>query len=55
MSQATAEELCASIGEVIRVPGGSTLGGQGFMRVQVRMDVTQPFCRGRVVTLENGE
>ena len=46
MNQATAEELCASIGEVIRMPGGSTLGGQGFMRVRVRVDVTQPLCRG---------
>ena len=55
MNQATAEELCASIGEVIHVPGSSTLGGQGFMRVWVRVDVTQPLCHGRVVTLENGK
>ena len=55
MNQATAKELCASIGEVMRMPVGSTLGGQGFMRVRVRVDVTQPLCCGRVVTLENGE
>ena len=55
MNQATVGDLCASIGEVIRVPGGSTLGGQGFMKVQVQLDVTQPLCRGKVVTLENGE
>ena len=55
MNQATAEALCASIGEVIHVPGNSPLGGRGFMRVWVRVDVTQPLCRGRVVTLENGE
>ena len=55
MNQATAKELCASIGEVIRIPVGSTLGKQGFIRVRVRVDVTQPLCCGRVVTLENGE
>ena len=55
MNQATVGDLCASIGEVIRMLGGSTLGGQGFMKVQVQLDVTQPLCRGRVVTLENGE
>ena len=40
MNQATAEELCSVIGEVIHMPGGPTLGGQGFMRVRVRVDVT---------------
>ena len=43
------------IGKVIHMPGGPMLGGQGFMRVRVRVDVTQPLCRSRVVTLENGE
>ena len=40
MNQATAEELCSVIGEVIHMPGGPTFGGQGFMRVRVRVDVT---------------
>ena len=55
MNQATTEELCSILGKVIHMPGEPTLGGQGFMRVRVRMDVTQPLYRGRVVTLENGE
>ena len=55
MNQAMEEDLCASIEEVIRVPRGSTLGRQGFMRERVRVDVTKPFYRRRVVTLENGE
>ena len=55
MNQATTKELCSMIGKVIHMLGGPTLGGQGFMQVRVRMDVTQPLYRGRVVMLENGE
>ena len=55
MNQAMAEELCFVIGDMIQMPGGPALGEQGFMRVRVRVDVTQPLCRGRVVTLETGE
>lgn len=55
MNQSMVEELCSVIGEVIHMPGGPKLGGQGFMRVQVRLDVSQPLCHGRVMTLENGE
>ena len=55
MNQTMAKELCSVIGKVIYMLGGPTLGGQGFMRVRLRVDVTQPLCCGRVVTLENGE
>ena len=55
MNQRTAEELCAKVGEVIHMPEDSYMSGQGFMRVRVRVAITQPLCRGRVVTLENGE
>ena len=54
-NQAMVEELCSVISEVIHMPGGPSLGGQGFLRVRVRVDVTQPLCRGRIVSLENGE
>lgn len=40
MNQAMVEELCSMIGEVIRMPSRPALGGQGFMRVLVRVDVT---------------
>ena len=55
MNQRTAEELCAKVGEVIHMPKDSYTSGQGFMRVRVQVAITQPLCRGRVVTLENGE
>ena len=55
MNPTMAKELCSVIGKVIYMLGGPTLGGQGFMRVRVRVDVTQPLCCGRVVTMENGE
>lgn len=29
-------------------------GGVGFIKVRVRVDITQTLSRGRVVTLENG-
>ena len=55
MNQRTVEELCAKVGEVIHMPEDSYMSGQGFMRVRVRVAITQPLCCGRVVTLENGE
>ena len=54
MNQTTAEKLCSMIGEVIQMPGGPA-AGQGFIRVSVQVDVTQPLCHGRVVTLETGK
>ena len=55
MDTDTAEEICSKIGKVVKSTGKKDYGGEGFIRVRVIVDVTQPLCRGRVVTLENGK
>ena len=30
-------------------------GGENCMRIRVRMDVTRPLCRGRMVKMEEGK
>lgn len=54
-SRITAEEICSKIGKVVKSVGSKESGGDGFIRVRVIVDVTQPLCRGRVVTLETGK
>ena len=54
MDRETAEEICLIVGKVVKSVGSKDLGGDGFIRVRVIVDVTQPLCRGRVMTLENG-
>ena len=34
--------------------GGETMG-DGFFRVRVKVDISKPLCRGRVISLENGK
>lgn len=56
MNTDTAEDLCVAIGAICQDPKilDSRGRGVGFIRVQVRLDITQPLCCGRVVTLKNG-
>ena len=49
-----AEEICSNVGKVVQTKGIRESGGNGFIRVRVIVDISQPLCRGRVVTLENG-
>lgn len=55
MTKEVAEEICSSVGEVCRSETHLTEEGGCFVRVRVRVDVTQPLCRGRVVNLEEGD
>ena len=52
MDRKTVEEICSIVGKVVKSAGSKDSGGEGFTRVRVIMDVTQPLCRGRVVTLD---
>ena len=54
MSKETAEDICSSMGEVGLSEFHPTEEGGRFVRVRVRIDVTKPLCRGRVVDLEEG-
>ena len=55
MTKEVAEEICSSIGEVCHLETHPTEEGGSCVRVRVRVDVSQPLCRGRVVNLEEGD
>ena len=54
MTKEVAEEICSSVGEVCHSETHPTEEGGCFVRVRVKVDVTQPLCRGRVVNLDEG-
>ncbi|XP_030970995.1 uncharacterized protein At4g02000-like [Quercus lobata] len=53
LDRETAKEISTTAGQVVSTKDNAESGGEGFIRVRVVVDVTQPICRGRVVTLEN--
>ena len=54
MTTEVAENLFDIIGEVVRSIGAETEEGSSFMRVRVKVNIAEPLCRGRLITLENG-
>ena len=55
MSKEVAEDICRSLGEVCSLETHPTEVGGCCVRVRVKVDVTQPLCRGRLVNLEEGD
>ena len=55
MSRMVAESLCDTTREVRRSPESIEDDGGNFFRVRVNIDISLPLCKGRVITLENGE
>ncbi|KAK9993305.1 hypothetical protein SO802_023008 [Lithocarpus litseifolius] len=54
-TRAVAEKIYGAIGLVDKsTDEGETLG-DGFIRVQVKVDISKPLCRGKVISLENGK
>lgn len=52
MSKENAESIRASIGEVEEVDVPASGQGYGrFLRIRVKVEIRQPFCRGRLVDL----
>lgn len=51
MTTTVAESLCETVGQVQKQSQTEECGG--FMRVRVLVDVTQPLCRGRVISLDD--
>uniref|UniRef100_A0A7N2KMA2 Zinc knuckle CX2CX4HX4C domain-containing protein n=1 Tax=Quercus lobata TaxID=97700 RepID=A0A7N2KMA2_QUELO len=49
-----AEKICETIGTVSKPADNTEVDGDGFIRVRVKVDVSKPLCRGRVISLENG-
>lgn len=54
MSKEVAEDICSLVGEVFCSENHPTKEGGCFVRVRVNVDVSQPLCCGRVVSLEEG-
>ncbi|XP_075663044.1 uncharacterized protein LOC142632548 [Castanea sativa] len=50
-----AEQLCEAIGEVNVGTDEAEIEGDNFMRVRVTIDISQPLCRGRVISLDSGK
>ncbi|XP_023917240.1 uncharacterized protein LOC112028778 [Quercus suber] len=53
MNQTVAEGLCETVGVVQNQSNTKTEECGGFMRVRVLVDISQPLCRGRVLTLDD--
>ena len=49
-----AEKICGAAGVVDKNMEGDSMG-DGFVRVRVKVDISKPVCRGRVISLENGK
>ncbi|XP_050281916.1 uncharacterized protein LOC126722818 [Quercus robur] len=50
-----AEKICGTIGTVHEPAEGTITEGDGFIRVRVTIDMSQPLSRGRVISLESGK
>ena len=50
-----AEQICQPLGPIIHPNEEQECDGGSFIRVRVLLDITQPLCRGRLLTLEDGK
>ena len=55
MNTKVAEGICDIVGDIQKSTKVVDDDGGYFMRVRVSIDITLPLCRGRVITMENGE
>ena len=55
MNQEVAEQICEPIGTICGPQNGPEGDGGGFRRVRIEIDITQPLCRGRIISLEDGQ
>ena len=55
MTMEVVENICETVGEVQKSAKAVNEEGDYFVRVRVKVDITMPLCRGRIITLENDE
>ena len=55
MTPETAKFIGATVGPVIKSNDPTELKGGTFMRVRIRVDITQPLCRGRKIVFDEKE
>ena len=49
-----AEQICESVGTIHHPVDAPDCDGGSFIRVRVIIDISRPLCRGRLITLEDG-
>ena len=54
-TRAIAEKICGAAGLVDKNTEEGEIMGNGFIRVLVKVDISKPLCRGRVLSLENSK
>lgn len=50
-----AKKICEAIGRVNVMTDENEYEGDGFIRVQVTIDISKPLCRGRVIFIDTGK
>ena len=55
LNQTMAEELCEVIGVVDHESNDNDVDRGSFFRVRVRIDISVPLCRGRILSIEDNE
>lgn len=55
LNRGVVEDSCEAIGVVERSANDTEVDRGSFFRVRVRVDISMPLCRGRVLSLEDGE
>ena len=55
MTTKVAGNICDAIGKVVRSIGAETKEVGSFIQVRIKIDISLPLCRGRVITVESGE
>ena len=53
MNTMVAETLCKLAGQILKLPNAKTEECGSFMQVWVMVDISQPLCCGRMVTLDD--
>ena len=55
MTTKVADNICDTIGRVVRSIGDETEEVGSVIQVRIKIDISLPLCRGRVITIESGE
>ena len=55
LNRDVAEDLCDTMGIVDRNSSDVEVDRGSFIRVRVRVDISLPLCKGRVLSIEDGE
>ena len=55
LNRRVAEEICEVVGAVDHTTSTDEMEGGNLKRVRVSIDISLPLCRGRIITLEDGD